>query len=86
MGVYRHDTASETVPLYPGNTPVPPVVSVQTQDTSTGAIILGHHPQRHPQPTITPTFGPTIGAPLMYTTQAGDTLAIHRRALHGLTG
>lgn len=74
--VYRHDTANETVPLFPGNTPIPPVVSLITQDATTGTQVPAITPSVTPQPTITPTFGPTIGAPLMYTTQAGDTLQL----------
>jgi LasA protease len=77
VGVYRHDSLSETVPLFPGNTPVPPVISLATQITSTPSVTpIAITPSVTPQPTITPTFGPTVGAPLMYTTQAGDTLQL----------
>jgi LasA protease len=73
--VYRRDTSSGTVPLYPGNTPAAPLVSLATPDTP-AVTPIAITPSVTPLPTITPTFGPTIGAPLMYTTQAGDTLQL----------
>jgi LasA protease len=77
FGVYRHDTRNEAVPLFPSGTLVEPVVSLETQAAATDAFIpIAITPTQTPQPTITPTFGPTIGAPLMYTTQAGDTLQL----------
>jgi LasA protease len=75
VGVYRHDTRNETVPRYPETTPVPPVVSLETKVTDS-FVLPAITPSITPQPTITPTFGPTVGAPLMYTTQAGDTLQL----------
>ncbi len=76
FGIYRHDTASLTVPVFPGNTPATPIVSVATEMTSTGPTPIAITPSVTPMPTVTPTFGPTVGAPLMYTTQAGDTLQL----------
>jgi LasA protease len=77
FGVYRHDTTTGTVPAFPGNTPAAPIVSLATQVASSPSKTpIAIFPSATPQPTITPTYGPTVGAPLMYTTQAGDTLQL----------
>lgn len=77
VGRYQRDSITDSAPLFPGNPPPTPQVAVET------AIVVPINltpiavtPSQTPLPTITPTFGPTIGAPLMYTTQAGDTLQL----------
>jgi len=77
IGMFRRDSTSDSAPVYPGNPPPTPQLSLETVLPSNGVLTpVAITPSPTAMPSVTPTFGPTIGAPLMYTTQAGDTLQL----------
>jgi LasA protease len=77
IGLYRYDSRLDSAPIYPGNPPPTPQVAFETATPDPSLITqVAVTPSQTPQSTITSTFGPTVGAPLMYTTQAGDTLQL----------
>lgn len=77
VGVYHKNSNPDSEAIFPGAPPAIPQLSLETQfptaDPLTQPAII---PSPTARPSVTPTFGPTIGAPLMYTTQAGDTLQL----------
>ncbi len=77
VGAFDRNSNPDSSPVFPGDPPAVPQLSIETQMSGT-EFVLPAAPAPSPtvMPSITPTFGPTIGAPIMYTTQAGDTLQL----------